>query len=178
MLRRLGLALIFTFCLSPAVSAADLSIKAFAGKWQGNAISQSNISVNFRLTNRDIDVEIRPAGNGFEITWKTVQRQRGNPDNPSEVLRETSLTFNAVRPNVWEAAGNGDPVRGGDAYAWAYIKEQTLVINSLQIYADGRHEIQIYRRRLVGTGMELEFIRNVSGEEVRTASGLLVKVAK
>jgi hypothetical protein len=178
MLRRLGLALIICL-LTPAIAAAaDLSITAFAGKWQGNAISQSNISLNFQLTNRDIDVTIRPSGSGFDITWNTVQRQRGNPDKPKEQLKSTKLSFKPVRPGVWAAVGNADPVTSGQAYVWAHISEQTLVISSLQINAEGRHEMQIYRRRLVGVGMELEFSRNVEGEEVRTAKGLLVKVGE
>ena len=176
MLRQFGLVLLL--CLTaPTVAAADLSIKAFAGKWQGSALSESNISLSFRLTDRDIDVAISPTGNGFDITWKTVQRQRGNPDNPTEVLKSTSLSFEAVRPGVWQAVGNADPIASGEAYGWAHIKDNTLVISSLQIYADGRHEVQMYRRTLSGTGMSLEFTRNVDGEEVRYAKGRLVKVA-
>ena len=62
--------------------------------------------------------------------------------------------------------------------AWAYIKDRSLAIVTMQIYADGRHETQIYRRALSGMGMTLEFVRNVDGEQVRQASGRLVKAGK
>ena len=57
------------------------------------------------------------------------------------------------------------------------MRGRTLVISSLRIDPDGRHELQIYRRTLSGTGMTLDFERMVDGENVRRASGRLVKVA-
>lgn len=163
---------------SMAAGAANLAIEAFAGKWQGSAVSESDISVHFRLTSRDIDVEVRPQSDGFAITWNTVQRQTGNPSNPVERLKSTSLSFRAAGPNLWASRDNADPLTSGAPYVWATVKERTLVISSLRIYADGRHELQIYRRTLSGTGMTLDFERLVDGENVRRASGRLVKVAR
>lgn len=159
-------------------TAKNLAIDAFAGVWQGSAVSESDISVHFRLTSRDIDVEVRPTGDGFSITWNTVQRQKGDPNNPTEQLKSTSLTFRGVGPSLWAGTGNGDPLTSGRPYVWATVRERTLIISSLRVYADGRHELQIYRRTLSGTGMTLEFERLVDGENVRRASGRLVKVAK
>lgn len=177
MFHRLALALLLCLGAGSAI-AADRSIAAFAGRWDGSALSESNISDDFRLTNRDIDVTIRVAGDGFEITWNTVQRQSGNPDRPSEQLKSTSLTFKAVRPGVWLAAGSGDPVLTDQPLVWAHIDGATLVISSLRVYADGRHELQIYRRTLFGSGMQLHFTRSIDGEQVRQATGQLVMVAK
>lgn len=162
----------------PAALAADVGIAAFQGVWRGNAVSESEISANFQLTSRDIDVTVRTAaGGGFDIVWNTVQRQRGDPNNPREKLKSTKMQFTPARPGVWRATANGDPLGSGAPFAWAFVKARTLNIVSLQIYADGRHETQTYRRTLSGTGMTLEFIRNVDGEPVRRASGRLVKVA-
>ena len=158
-------------------AAANLAIKAFAGKWQGSAVSESDISVHFRLTSRDIDVEIKPSADGFDITWNTVQRQSGDPGNPKERLKSTSLSFRETGPNLWAWTGNADPLTSDAPYVWATVRERTLIISSLRIYADGRHELQIYRRTLSGTGMTLEFERLVDGQNVRRASGRLVKVA-
>jgi len=163
---------------STAALAADLPISAFSGKWEGSAVSESNISVNFALTSRDIGVEVRPDADGFTITWNTVQRQKGDPDNPKEVLKSTTMRFAALRRGVWQQVDNPDPLTGDGAFAWAYIKGKVLTISSLQIYEDGRHEVQIYRRVLSGTGMALEFVRSVEGEPVRRAAGRLIKVAK
>lgn len=161
-----------------AANADAVGIAAFHGVWRGSAVSESAISANFQLTSRDIDVTVRAdAAGGFTIVWNTVQRQKGDPSNPREKLKSTKLQFTLLRPGVWRSTANGDPLNSAAPFAWAFIKESTLNIVSLQIYADGRHETQIYRRALSGTGMTLEFIRNVDGEQVRRASGRLIKAA-
>ncbi|MDA1097374.1 MAG: hypothetical protein O2967_00195 [Proteobacteria bacterium] len=175
----LRLSLLLLLWPGNAVNAADLEIAAFEGVWRGSAISESDISVNFQLTSRDIDVTVRSdAGGGFSIVWNTVQRQKGDPNNPKEKLKTTKMGFTPVRPGVWRATGNRDPLEQTAPFAWAYVKDRTLHIVSLQIYADGRHETQSYRRELSGLGMTLEFTRNVDGEKVRSARGRLVKAAK
>ena len=159
--------------------AADLDIGAFQGVWRGNAVSESDISLNFQLTSRDIDVTVRSdSSGGFTIVWNTIQRQKGDPNNPREKLKSTKMQFAPQRAGVWRGVGIGDPVNSATPYAWAYIKDRSLTIVTMQIYADGRHETQIYRRALSGMGMTLEFVRNVDGEQVRQASGRLVKAGK
>ena len=144
----LRLCLLLLF-LPGSASAADLGIAAFEGVWQGSVVSESAVSANFQLTSRDIDVTIRvDGGGGFNIVWNTVQRQKG------------------------------DPLTAASPYAWAYIKDRGLKIITLRIYPDGRHETQIYNRTLSGTGMVLDFVRNVDGAQVRQATGRLIKVAK
>lgn len=144
----LRLCLLLLF-LPGSASAADLGIAAFEGVWQGSGVSESAVSANFQLTSRDIDVTIRvDGGGGFNIVWNTVQRQKG------------------------------DPLTAASPYAWAYIKDRGLKIITLRIYPDGRHETQIYNRTLSGTGMVLDFVRNVGGAQVRQATGQLIKVAK
>jgi hypothetical protein len=174
----LRLSLLLLLWPGTAAFAADLGIAAFQGVWRGNAVSESEISANFQLTSRDIDVTVRTdTGGGFAIVWNTVQRQKGDPNNPREELKSTEMQFTPARPGVWRAAANGDPLDSAAPFAWAFVKDRTLHIVRLQIYADGRHETQIYRRTLSGTGMTLEFVRNVDGEQVRWVSGRLIKVA-
>ena len=158
-------------------AAKDLEIAAFYGKWEGHALSESDISVHFQLTSRDIGVEVRPEGGGFTLTWNTVQRQRGDPDNPSEKLKSTTIRFEAARPGVWRGSGPRDPLDTTEPYAWAHVDGPTLVVNLLQIEPDGSHEVQVYRRTITGGPMELEFTRIVDGRRVRTAKGRLIKVA-
>jgi hypothetical protein len=173
---RLIVCLVALLWASPA-AAKDVAIAAFFGVWEGSAVSESEISLYFRLTSRDIGVEVRPAGEGFSITWKTVQRQKGDPDNPTEELKSATTTYRPLRPGVWAAEGNADPLTAGDPYSWAYVRDNTLVIKSMAIRADGTHEMQIYERTLGGTGMELQFTRLQDGAEVRRAKGRLIKVA-
>ena len=178
-----GFALRFTIivCLFSALAtnaaATDLTIAHFAGAWKGTAISESEISIHFQLTSRDIGVEVRPHDGGFTLTWNTVQRQKGDPSNPEERLKSTTLEFAAERPGVWRGADSADPLGSDGIYSWAFVRETTLVVNTLRILADGSHEMQIYRRSLSGTGMALEFTRIVDGEPVRSVKGRLIKVA-
>jgi hypothetical protein len=165
------------FLAAAPAQAADLPIAAFFGEWRGSAISESQVSVNFSLTPRDIGVAVRPAGEGFALTWNTVQRQKGDPRNPEEELKSTTAEFQPVRPGVWRAGAAQDPVASGQPYLWAHVDEQTLVVNGLQVGPDGGHELQIYRRTLSGGGMALEFSRIVDGQPVRTAKGQLIKIA-
>ena len=92
---------------STAARATDVGIAAFQGVWQGNAISESEVSTNFRLTSRDIDVTVRTdTGGGFAIVWNTVQRQKGDPNNPREKLKSTEMQFAPVRQSVWRATSH------------------------------------------------------------------------
>lgn len=178
---RLSLALVglvaFLATAAPGHAQSSLNITAFYGMWSGSAISESNISVNFRLTARDMDVEIRPDDGGFRVVWTTILRQRGDPNNPTIERRSTELRFEPTnKPNVWRAVGASDPMTD-DPYAWAHISGQTLTINTMVIRDDGGYDMQVYERTLKATGMDLQFTAFRDGEERRTAKGRLVKVA-
>ncbi|ANK81063.1 MAG: hypothetical protein TEF_09840 [Rhizobiales bacterium NRL2] len=160
--------------------AREVSIGAFEGVWRGSAVSESDISTHFRVTARDMDVEIRgESGGGFSVRWATILRQKGVPDAPVEVLKEARVSFvpDPDRTKVWRSARGGDPM-SGEGYYWARLEEQTLTVYGLGVAADGTAELQVYRRTLTDLGMELEFIRTVDGEPVRTARGKLIKFAK
>ncbi len=180
MKRSLALVLMVAVWLPFGASARDVSIKAFEGLWRGSALSESNISVHFRVTARDLDVEIRPFGaGGFTVRWATILRQKGDPSAPVETLKEAQVAFNPdpTRDKVWIAATQGDPIKG-EALYWARLDGQSLTVYSLGIAEDGSAELQIYRRSLTGLGMELDFSRTVDGEAVRSARGKLIKFAE
>lgn len=159
---------------SGVVQAKDLAISAFAGDWRGNALSENSTSVNFQITSRDIDVEIRPdAAGDFSITWRTLLRQKGDPTNPKEVLKETTLKFTKTdNPHVWRESLGGD-VYGGDPVAWAQIKGQTLSIYVMTISETGDYDMQVYKRTLTGLNMQLDFTAIRDGLVRRTAKGQL-----
>ncbi len=156
------------------VNAKDLSISAFKGDWRGNAISESNVSVTFPITSRDIDVSIKPDENGdFSITWRTLLRQKGVPDSPKESLKETTLTFvKTDSPNVWKDSTGGN-VYAGDNIAWARLKKQTLTVYIMAISETGDYDMQVYKRTLNGVNMELDFTAIRDGVIRRTAKGRL-----
>jgi len=164
-------------CWLAAPAAAQVGIGAFAGEWRGSGVSQSNVSFNFKVTARDLDVAIRPEGEGFTVRWTTVQRQKGDPNAPVAERKSSEIRFApAGRANVWRAAASSDPM-GPNGYAWARVDKQTLVVHVLAVREDGGYEMQIYERTLEGTGMKLEFSSYRDGDSVRSVKGRLVKIA-
>ena len=162
--------------IAGAAAQDTVSISAFYGQWSGSGVSESNVSLYFRLTSRDLDVTIGPAGDGFAVNWTTVQRQRGEPENPTPERKSSVLRFvRTDRPNVWRATGSTDPLLD-ERYAWARLQGQTLTVHTLTITEDGGYEMQVYKRTLSPLGMNLEFVAFQNGEERRTAKGRLVKV--
>ncbi|MFQ5955954.1 MAG: hypothetical protein ACE5JZ_12885, partial [Kiloniellales bacterium] len=116
--------------------ARELSVAAFYGNWKGSALSESDLSVYFRLTERDLDVTIRPAAQGFTVAWTTVLRQKGDPGNPDIQRKSATLSFvPAGRPDIWRATTSGDPITG-QTLAWARLKGQTLTVTSMVITGD------------------------------------------
>ncbi len=167
--------------LAPVAQAQQkVSLGAFYGNWVGSAVSESEISVHFQLTVRDIGVEVKPLeNNAFELTWSTVQRQKGNPDAPTEVLKSTTLVFEPAegRNDQWWAKDTGE-LKDGNSVVWARLEKNALVVNSFAVNSDGSSELQTYHRALTGLGMELKFTRVLDGELVRSAEGKLTKFSK
>jgi len=176
----LGVIGAITIGIPRAADAETVAIDAFFGVWHGNAISESEISANFRLTSRDLNVEIRPApeqAGAFTLEWTTVRRQTGDPSKPKETIKAQTATFlPAGKPNVWKAEDSDDPLGAG--YVYARVHEQTLTVYSVEAAADGSLEVQIYNRTLSGLGMELTFTRLIDGQQIRSVKGRLIKFAK
>ena len=163
--------------LAGGAVAEDLALEAFHGTFQGSGIARSDVSDYFGLTVRDLDVTMAPAGAGFSITWTTVLRQSGNPDNPDIRHKSATLEFApSTRPGLYRARSNGDAVAGAPL-AWAYVRGHTLTIHLLAVSDSGDYEMQTYHRTLTGLGMELEFINVGNGETIRRVEGRLTKRA-
>ena len=176
---RFFLVAVLMIALPGMAVAKDLALTTFAGDWRGNAISENNTSVNFSITSRDIDVDIRPGPDGnLSITWRTLLRQKGNPASPTEVLKETTLGFVKTDTlNVWKANTGGD-VYAGAPVSWAQIRKQTLTIYVMAISDAGDYDMQVYKRTLTGLNMELDFTAIRDGKVRRTAKGQLTLYAR
>jgi len=158
-----------------SVVAADIGIEAFRGHFVGAGISRTEASDYFGLTVRDFDITIVPAGDGFSISWTTVLREGGTPNEPNIRRKSASLSFvPSRRAGIWHASDAKDPLAGGPA-AWAYIEETSLMVHSLTIADDGNYAVQTYRRKLTDLGMELTFVSVRSGETTRMVEGRLTK---
>lgn len=163
---------------TPAFSAEDIKLAGFFGTFKGNGVSENRDSLYFGVTVRDLDVTIEPAGKGFTIEWTTVIRRGGDPKNPKVRSKTQKMAFQpSGKGKVYKADGNGDPL-SGQPYAWAYIKETSLVIHIMSINEAGAYEMQSYTRTLVPTGMSFLFERIRNDEPVRTVKGKLIKFAK
>ena len=175
-----GLAAIALF-VAPAAAApakvASLTIETYYGDWQGTATAMSETDEDFPTSKRDIAVSVNKTNiGGFLLSWSTLQRQKGNPKAPLEVLKSTTVEFvPALAPNTWRAKADTDPYTGGILY-WARLDGRGLVVSSFTINADGRPEYQTYVRRVAGNDMRLEFSNVNDGKFVRTVKGNLRKI--
>ena len=161
---------------TPALAADNLPISAFFGEFQGSGVSETTDSIYFAVTQRDMDVSIRPEGDGFTVKWVTVTRQSGDPNNPNVKRKERSLTFKASSlPGIFKGVDKVDPMTGD--YYWARISGNSLFVYVMTVAEDGKFQVQVYERTLSGTGMQLRFTRIRDGEPVRTVDAKLVKVA-
>ena len=160
---------------APALAGENLPIEAFAGHFEGTGIARDEVSKYFDETVRELAVTIVPEGGGFALSWSTVLRQGGDPDDPDVRENAHALFFEPTdRANVFQGAVELDPL-GGWPFVWARISGNTLTVHSLLVHEDGSYEIQTYDRTLSGMGMELHFTRLRDGKLVRSVTGKLIK---
>ncbi|MEE8270699.1 MAG: hypothetical protein V3R98_03060 [Alphaproteobacteria bacterium] len=177
MIRRAMLAALLLVAAMPATAAEDLPLGAFFGTWQGHGVAENADSLYFAITTRDLDVVIKPDGDGFEITWTTVIRSGGDPNDPDVRRREATLEFRATdRPAVFEAESSGNPLEG-DVLSWARITENTLTVYQMVLNDGGGYDLTSYDRTISDLGMELVFRRLRDGDAVRSVTGRLIKTA-
>ena len=171
------LALAYPSSAAAPKAPASTSIEAFLGDWQGTATAMSETDEDFPTSKRDIALAISKSElGGLLVSWSTLQRQKGNPKAPLEVMKSTAVEFvPAVVPNTWKAKADVDPYSGGILY-WARLDGSGFVISSFTINSDGKPEFQTYRRRLNGPEMKLEFSNVTDGKFVRTVKGSLKKL--
>ncbi len=168
----------FTLAMVTHANAAPAlpDIKAYYGDWHGTATALSETDEDFPSTKRDIALTVTPTNlSGFTLSWSTLQRQKGDPKAPLEVLKSTTIEFvPAIQENQWRAKADADPYTGGVIY-WARLDGHGLTVSSFTISQDGKPEYQTYRRTVSGSAMKLEFTNVKDGKFVRTAKGSLTR---
>jgi hypothetical protein len=162
------------FGASASAAPAGPDIKSYFGEWRGVADATSETDEDFPKTKRDIALTIAPTDlGGFTLSWSTLQRQKGDPKAPLEVLKSTTVEFvPSVEDNQWRAKAEADPYVGGIIY-FARLDSRGLTVSSFTIARDGKPEYQTYRRTVVGNAMRLEFTNVKDGKFVRTVKGQL-----
>jgi hypothetical protein len=160
----------------PQLAPKTLPIDAFFGVFSGAAVAESNETPGGKASFRDTRLEIRPAGGGaFSVAWSTVATGSvsGKPKT-----KTTTMVFNPTpKPNVFEAATQGNPVAGND-FMWARLNRNTLTVYAVTTQPDGRYELQKWDRTLQGTGMQMVYTRLSDGEQSRIVRARLVKDAR
>jgi hypothetical protein len=152
-----------------------LPIDAYFGAFSGAAVAEQSDAAA-KATFRDTKIEIRPAGSGgFAITWSTTSP--GSVSGKPKVKTTTAVFNPTPKPNVYEAAQQGNPVAGND-FMWARLNRQTLTVYSVTTQEDGRYELQKWDRTLQGTGMQMVYTRLSDGEQSRVVRARLVKDAR
>ena len=159
------------------VPVPALLLDPYYGDWQGTATASSETDEDFPTSKRDIAISLAKTNlSGFLLSWSTLQRQKGNPKAPLEVMKSTTVEFvPAPAPNQWRAKADVDPYSGGVLY-WARLDGSGLVVSSFTINPEGQPEFQTYRRRIVGPEMKLDFSNVKDGKFVRTVKGSLRKL--
>jgi hypothetical protein len=160
----------------PAAKPAAPTLKDFFGEWRGHAVAMSETDEDFSTTKRDLAVSVKPNElGGFVLSWSTLQRQKGDPRAPTEVMKATTVELiPTAEPNKWQAKTQADVYAGG-MIVWARLEANTLIVSTFTIGRDGRPELQTYRRQVSGRDMKLEFSNVRDGEVQRVVSGNLKK---
>jgi hypothetical protein len=164
------------FGTAAIAAPAAPDIKAYFGEWRGQATALSETDEDFPSTKRDIAVTMAPTDlGGFTLSWSTLQRQKGDPKAPLEVLKSTTVEFvPSVEENQWRAKAEADPYTGGIIY-FARLDARGLTVTSFTIAKDGKPEYQTYRRTVSGNAMRLEFSNVKDGKFLRTVKGELTR---
>lgn len=156
----------------PAAKPATVALKDFFGEWRGTAKAMSETDEDFSTSNRDLALSIKPNDlGGFRLSWSTVQRQKGDPAAPTEVMKSTTVEFiPTAEANRWQSKQQANVYAGGILY-WARLDADTLTVTTFTIVNGGKPEMQTYRRRLTSGRMKLEFSNVLDGEVQRVVSG-------
>ncbi len=174
LLKRLSLAAV-VFALLPLGTAAPQSaIDPFYGRWIGKGITENvgNTS-GVAFADRDLDVTIRPAEQGFTIVWKTTRTTKKNGASDVRLWSITVPFVEAERGGLYRMVARTDPV-SGTPYMWARLAGRTLVVNSMTISDEGALEQQRYVRTLLSDDeMQLRYTRSLDGTAVRSVLAIL-----
>jgi len=150
------------FTASVSYAAADF--EKFYGHYVGTASGDSGDDTDDRTS----EVLIKPNKDGFNVTWSTTSTRTNN------TIKKSTFSINfrpSKQPDVYGSAmskdmfGHEKPLDplNGDPYVWAFIKGNTLTVNSLLVSENGGYEIQTYERTLTKDGLTLVFSQVQNG---------------
>ncbi len=169
-------ALLVMLAIAPS-SATAAEIADFYGHYEGTGRMVGDASA----PPRQLDVDIRPTPNGFNLTWETSTAAgdgEGKEKRYSIDFRRTDrpdVFASEMRTNMFGQRVPLDPMKG-DPFLWARLVGPTLTVTGLLIRPDGTYDLLTYARTLTEKGLDLRFTRRRDGEAVRTIEGSLHRV--
>jgi hypothetical protein len=185
MKRRHAVAVIGLLLTSGGAAADETAISRFFGDWRGTELSLSGPDHGLNLSSKDLDVQIRADGEGFDISWTALAR---SDSSDGEVVREAvdAKFVPTERPGVFafEPGGSsllsrlfadpstGNPLRG-ETLLWARLDGSTLTVYSLAINSRGGFDLDRYSRTLNDGSMSVHHTHRMEGDQVLTIEGRL-----
>lgn len=174
---RLTAVLIAAFFLAGgAASAAAASIEPFLGHWAGAGITEDQgPGSDYGFADRNLDVTIVRAKDGFRITWQTLVRDPADKTGKSHLDTKTVTFVATERDGFYRMAPAWNPM-SGDSFLWAQVLEGKLILHSIAISEKGVLEYQKYTRILVSDNqIQLFYTRSVDGSIVRSVLAQLFR---
>jgi len=163
------LAGVFFLVSASHAGAQDARIAPFLGTYVGEVV----FATDQGLEKRELDVRIQAEGDGFSVQWSTVRQKIGgkvkksthfvafgNPDRNGVFLPKGSIERFGEKIAI-------DPLQGRPQL-WATVRGKTLVINATVQTDRGGLEKQIYERKLVPGGLDLNFLRTRDGQPLKS----------
>ena len=143
--------------------AQDALPEGFFGNWQGATLTASGGSEALAFSPDDLNVQIEPDGEGFEMHWMSLTRG----DSGQLVRQPVEARFTATdRPGVFAFNPKnsslllglfGDPATNnplqGEPLLWARVEDETLSVYGLVIGSDGSFDLYQHVRTLTDDGM-------------------------
>ncbi len=163
--------------VTTSIAEAGTSIDEFFGAYEGSGfVIDSGVQQGIS-SERQFVLEIVPfEGEGFTIKSATTEKVPSVP-NP-DLMPKVWASVMSFRPTdeigVYDFAERGDVLTGG-TLSWARISGDLLVVYRMEIDDEGIPELQIFRRTLTATGLELTFTAHRDGVTRRTVRGLYLR---
>lgn len=161
--------------LPTSVNAA-YDFEKFLGEYIGEGISHTDGV----LTKRDLEVDIKPKGNGFVLTWVSVTHDGGKVKRKAYTIhfkptKTSGLYGSGMRTDMFGNHVPMDPLKG-EPYVWSRIIGDTLFVYALLITEAGGYEIQTYERTLAPGGLDLKYSSVRDGVVTKTVEGKLKRI--
>jgi hypothetical protein len=161
-------ALAMALLLAAAPNALALSnpgdIGRFHGIWVGYGVTAEMQPRESAVTARDIDVTIRETKTGFEMTWKSLGRDRAK--------RISARFVAAGEPGTFKVS-LVDPPLSDEEKLWAQVEGDRLVVYLSSVGDDGAAHMARYQRSILDGRMTLKYTLSRGDELLESLTGSL-----